>query len=75
MLTREMTEDVAIKVVRPVEKTMVLKKGALMVIEMIAVRASLQNLTLLGRMTDSQTTIPIYSRIPMNSARHAGITH
>ncbi|KAJ7075508.1 cytochrome P450 [Mycena belliarum] len=37
MLTREMTEDVVIKVARPVETTMVLKKGALMVVEMIAV--------------------------------------
>jgi hypothetical protein len=40
MLTREMTEDVSIQVARPVEKTMILKKGALMVVEMIAVRAS-----------------------------------
>ncbi|KAJ7491712.1 cytochrome P450 [Mycena galericulata] len=37
MLTREMTEDVPIQVMRPVERTMVLKKGTLMVIEMIAV--------------------------------------
>ncbi|KAJ7439724.1 cytochrome P450 [Mycena galericulata] len=37
MLTREMTEDVPIKVMRPVERTVVLKKGTLMVIEMIAV--------------------------------------
>jgi hypothetical protein len=38
-LTREMTQDVPIKVARPAEKTIVLKKGALMVIDMIAVRA------------------------------------
>ncbi|KAJ7439723.1 cytochrome P450 [Mycena galericulata] len=37
MLTREMTEDVPIKVTRPVEKTMILKKGTLMVVEMVAV--------------------------------------
>ncbi|KAK7052194.1 leukotriene-B4 omega-hydroxylase 3 [Favolaschia claudopus] len=37
MLTREMAEDVSIKISRPVERTMVLKKGALMVVEMIAV--------------------------------------
>ncbi|KAJ7491693.1 hypothetical protein B0H11DRAFT_989205 [Mycena galericulata] len=37
MLTGEMTEDVPIKVMRPVERTVVLKKGTLMVVEMIAV--------------------------------------
>ncbi|KAJ7436001.1 cytochrome P450 [Mycena galericulata] len=37
MLTREMSEDVPIKLMCPVERTMVLKKGTLMVIEMIAV--------------------------------------
>ncbi|KAJ6517309.1 cytochrome P450 [Mycena vitilis] len=37
MLTREMTEDVPITVMRPIEKTMILKKGTLMVVEMIAV--------------------------------------
>ncbi|KAJ7434462.1 cytochrome P450 [Mycena latifolia] len=37
-LTREMTEDVPIKVTRPAKRTMILKKGSLMVIEMIAVQ-------------------------------------
>ncbi|KAJ7670774.1 cytochrome P450 [Mycena polygramma] len=38
MLTREMTEDVPINVARPVEKTMILKKGSLMVIELVGVQ-------------------------------------
>ncbi|KAJ6504353.1 cytochrome P450, partial [Mycena vitilis] len=38
MLTREMTEDVSIKVARPVEETMVLKKGSLMIIELVGVQ-------------------------------------
>ncbi|KAJ7633368.1 cytochrome P450 [Mycena polygramma] len=38
MLTREMTEDVPIKVARPREQTMVLKKGSLMVVELVGVQ-------------------------------------
>ncbi|KAJ7765939.1 cytochrome P450 [Mycena maculata] len=37
LITREMTEDVPIKVRSPAEEIMVLKKGSLMIIEMIAV--------------------------------------
>lgn len=35
-LTREMTQDVATKLTRPVDKTIVLKKGSLMIMDMIA---------------------------------------
>lgn len=38
MLTRDIPEDVAVKVSRPVEETIVLKAGSRMIIDMIGVR-------------------------------------